>query len=376
MQQRDSSRGHCSGILLLGSSHAPAASGADPPTSSYTAQETAWAHLLRRALRHGVRGGGAEAARQHGRRPARGVRGAPALELTLPLIEKVYTDEFKSSWDYAVRFFDECAVNVVEIPEARLAARDRVRAAGHDRVAGAHAEGGRREKDSVYAYFAKFPAESTHAVIDAVYAKARDRSPGGRARGLERVHGPAHTRRVSRSVRISKGRSSGGCGRGRARRDRPARRSRRPARTSAAPPRAADPASRRGARSRCRRRAARSPRRRSPDRRARAGARRRAAERSPDRRPRTRTGHTQIGVRARSRPRRPPPWSRSESSARCGPSACAPGVSNGGPAWPRRSARSPRERKPTARSRVTASELPPSGSTNRLDLRVAAVRDA
>ena len=93
--------------------------------------------------------------------------------MTLPLIEKVYSDEFKSSWDYALRFFDECAVNVVEIPAVRLAGATECAAAGHDRVGRTRQKAGGAKKDTVYTYFAKFPAESTHAVIDAVYAHDR-----------------------------------------------------------------------------------------------------------------------------------------------------------------------------------------------------------
>lgn len=101
----------------------------------------------------------------------------PRSEVTLPLIDKVYTDEFKSSWDYAVRFFDECAVNVVEIPEPRLAgATECVQQGMIASLAHSQKEGGAK-KDTVYAYFAKFPPESTHAVIDAVFAKAeKDRA--------------------------------------------------------------------------------------------------------------------------------------------------------------------------------------------------------
>ena len=151
------------------------ASGGDPPKPTYTAQEsrgltycvglsdTAFA-VAERKLR------GSTAGDQRAEYAAR-----PRSELTLPLIEKVYTDEFKSSWEYAVRFFDECAVNVVEIPEDRLAGATMCVQQGMiASVAHAQKAAGTK-KDAVYANFAKFPSGSTHAIIDAVYAHAQDR---------------------------------------------------------------------------------------------------------------------------------------------------------------------------------------------------------
>ena len=101
--------------------------------------------------------------------------GRPRSELTLPLIEKVYADEFKSSWEYAVRFFDECAVNVVEIPEARLAGANQCLQQGMIASVAHTQKAAGAKKEAVYQSFAKFPTASTHAVIDAVFAQAQDR---------------------------------------------------------------------------------------------------------------------------------------------------------------------------------------------------------
>jgi hypothetical protein len=147
------------------------ASGADLPESRYTATErhgltycvalsdTAFA-VAERKLRGDTAG---DLRAEYAARPR--------SELTLPLIDKVYADEFKSSWDYAGRFFDECAVNVVEIPAVRLAGADACLQQGMIASLAHSQKAGGATKDSVYAYFAKFPAESTHAVIDTVYAK-------------------------------------------------------------------------------------------------------------------------------------------------------------------------------------------------------------
>lgn len=165
------------GILLLVFFTSAAASGADLPTSSYTKPErhgltycvalsdTAFA-VAERKLRGNTAG---DLRVEYAARPR--------SEVTLPLIEKVYGDEFKSSWDYAVRFFDECGVNVVEIPTVRLGGAEACLQQGMIASLAHSQKAGGATKDSVYAYFAKFPAESTHAVIDAVFAKAEKDRP-------------------------------------------------------------------------------------------------------------------------------------------------------------------------------------------------------
>lgn len=151
------------------------ASRADPPKPSYSVAEvhaltycvalsdTAFAVAERKL-------GGATVGDQRAEYAAR-----PRSELTLPLVEKVYADEFKSSWDYALRFFDECAVNVVDLPESRLAGANECLQQGM--VASiAHGEkAAGTQKDAVYARFAKLPTEPTRAVIDAVYAQNQER---------------------------------------------------------------------------------------------------------------------------------------------------------------------------------------------------------
>ena len=151
------------------------ASGADAPKSSYAADEsrgltycvglsdTAFA-VAERKLR------GATAGDQRADYAAR-----PRSEVTLPLIEKVYSDEFKSSWDYALRFFRECGVNVVEIPAVRLAGATECAQQGMIASVAHSQKAGGAKKDTVYTYFAKFPESSTRAVIDAVYAHTQDR---------------------------------------------------------------------------------------------------------------------------------------------------------------------------------------------------------
>jgi len=99
----------------------------------------------------------------------------PRSEVMLPLVDKVYQDDFTSSWDYAVRFFGECGVNVVEIPQLRLGgASECVQRSMIASLAHAQKAGG-ATKDSVYAYFARFPAETTHPLVDEVFAKTQTR---------------------------------------------------------------------------------------------------------------------------------------------------------------------------------------------------------
>jgi len=168
-------RTRCFGLLVAAALMSPIARAADLARSGYTAEErrgltycvalsdTAWAVAERRL--HGETLGDVRV--EYAKRPR--------SELTLPLVDKVYEDEFKASWDYAVAFFVECAVNVVEIPQLRAKAATECLQRGMIASLANVQKAGGAKKETVYAYFAKFPAESTHAVIDEVFAKTQER---------------------------------------------------------------------------------------------------------------------------------------------------------------------------------------------------------
>ena len=151
------------------------ASAADPIVSSYTPQDA-------RGLTYCV--GLTDTAFAVAERKLRGAAlgdvrvdyaARPRAEVMLPLVDKVYEDEFTSSWDYALRFFGECGVNIVEIPQLRLGgASECLQRSMIASLAQVQKAGGAR-KDAVYAYFGKFPADTTHAVIDEVFAKTQER---------------------------------------------------------------------------------------------------------------------------------------------------------------------------------------------------------
>jgi hypothetical protein len=99
----------------------------------------------------------------------------PEARLTVPLVDKVYADSFSHSWDYAVAFFKECALNLAEVPDTRagLAAYCMQNSmiasiAYNSRNAGA-------PREQTYKLFAQFPSEASRKIIDQVYEQSKSR---------------------------------------------------------------------------------------------------------------------------------------------------------------------------------------------------------
>ncbi len=97
-------------------------------------------------------------------------------QLNLAAVEKVYAADFTSAWDYTVSFFNECAQNMASVPASRvnLAAYCMQSGLIADFAYSFRSSGAPRE--SAYAYFAKFPRETTQEIVDRVYAGSLSRA--------------------------------------------------------------------------------------------------------------------------------------------------------------------------------------------------------
>jgi hypothetical protein len=100
----------------------------------------------------------------------------PQAAVTVPLVDKVYAETFKSPWDYTVGFFKECGANVAEVPETRVGLASYCLQRGMiASVAETCRETG-APKEAVYKQFAGFTGPATKEVIDTVYAESKDRA--------------------------------------------------------------------------------------------------------------------------------------------------------------------------------------------------------
>ena len=102
--------------------------------------------------------------------------------LVLRIVDRVYGDSFKSSWDYAVSFFSECGQNLANVPP------DRTGLAGYCMQNSMIAMTAQGYKDAglpaekVYGHFAKLdngPGSTPRPVIDWVYANSYTRANAG-----------------------------------------------------------------------------------------------------------------------------------------------------------------------------------------------------
>jgi hypothetical protein len=102
-------------------------------------------------------------------------RGRPASELTIPMIDKVYEDQFSNSWDYVVSFYRECALNMADLPEKRsdMAAY----CMQNSMIASIAKEfkSGNAPREKAYQYFEKMP-NSAKMIVDEVYAQSQTRN--------------------------------------------------------------------------------------------------------------------------------------------------------------------------------------------------------
>jgi len=106
----------------------------------------------------------------------------PQKDLALHTVDRVYSDSFTSSWDYAVSVYGECAENIPNIQKIHATFASScmqnsmiAMTASDDKSSGLPVE-------KVYERFSKFPnltPQATHAIIDRVYAGSRTRADSG-----------------------------------------------------------------------------------------------------------------------------------------------------------------------------------------------------
>jgi hypothetical protein len=101
---------------------------------------------------------------------------APDRNLLLPMVEKIYNDLFTRSWDYAVSFYSECALNLGKVNA------ERAQMPGYcmqNSMIAASAWDGRRagrSKQAVLGDFAGLKSDTPKTIVDGVYASTADRT--------------------------------------------------------------------------------------------------------------------------------------------------------------------------------------------------------
>lgn len=96
--------------------------------------------------------------------------------LNLATVDKVYAEKFSSAWDYTVSFFNECALNLANVPSSRvnLASYCAQNSLIAD-VAHSYKSSG-APKEKAYEHFAKFNSKTPNSIVDKVYASSKDRA--------------------------------------------------------------------------------------------------------------------------------------------------------------------------------------------------------
>lgn len=96
-------------------------------------------------------------------------------QLNLATVNKVYATQFKNSWEYTVSFFNECALNLANVPKTSVnfasycLQNSMIADVAHSyKVSGA-------PKSKAYAHFAGFNTKTPNRIIDEVYASAKGR---------------------------------------------------------------------------------------------------------------------------------------------------------------------------------------------------------
>lgn len=103
----------------------------------------------------------------------------PAKDLPLRVIDKVYSDKFSNSWDYAVSFYRECAQNVADVPQDRSGmATYCMQNSMIGMTAQEYKEAG-LPAEKATEHFAKFKADAPKLVIGWVYANSWTRADAG-----------------------------------------------------------------------------------------------------------------------------------------------------------------------------------------------------
>lgn len=100
----------------------------------------------------------------------------PNAQLTLATVDRVYDDPVGNVWDYALRFFGDCAAGVSQVPRERSGPASFCMLNG---MIAANAQGSSDAGvpiEQVEQYFAGFPGELPKSIIAGVYAHPQTRA--------------------------------------------------------------------------------------------------------------------------------------------------------------------------------------------------------
>jgi hypothetical protein len=97
----------------------------------------------------------------------------PNSKLLIPLVDKIYGDAFTNSWDYAGIFFNECALNVVNVPAERVGMANYCMQNGFIADTAQRYRDAGAPKEKAYDQFSKLPSETPRVIIDKVYSHSK-----------------------------------------------------------------------------------------------------------------------------------------------------------------------------------------------------------
>lgn len=95
------------------------------------------------------------------------------------IVDKIYSDKFTSVWDYTVSFFDECALNMADVPKSRVNMASYCHQNSMIAMVAHNFKASGAPKESAYKYFAPFKNETPNRIIDQVYASSKGRAEIG-----------------------------------------------------------------------------------------------------------------------------------------------------------------------------------------------------
>jgi hypothetical protein len=106
----------------------------------------------------------------------RSYEGKPSARLNIATVDKVFSEQVSTAWDYAVGFFGECAREMAGVSD------DRVKLASYCMqnqliadVAFQYKASG-KPKEQAYAHFVRFQSSTPKSIVDLVYGSTKERA--------------------------------------------------------------------------------------------------------------------------------------------------------------------------------------------------------
>ena len=96
--------------------------------------------------------------------------------LNIATVKKVYSENFKNSWDYTVKFFNECALNLAGVTAKRVNFASYCAQNTLIAHTAYNNKKSRRSKENTYKIFEKFNSKAPNKIIDQVYSSSKSRA--------------------------------------------------------------------------------------------------------------------------------------------------------------------------------------------------------